>query len=871
LDYFPWNYPSSDTRDLWCWFGNGNVESSAGAGRLCQYLIRNKASRVEWDRDARTQAPTFTTVGNNARAGENWGNPFFPTATQYRPSSPTRDYVYPWTNVWFETLCAQSNFVPGVGNDISAAVVNLFAMHNRMHDWSYRLGFTETAWNMQADNGARGGLGGDPEQGNAQAGARVLSVRDNANQITGPDGVAPITNMYLWQPIAGAFYAPCVDGDFDMAVIGHEYGHLIENRMIGKGGTRSGHHAGAMGESSGDLMAAEYLNEYGFAPVSGENPFGVGAYATANHDRAIRNYGMNFPRTGAFPEPGVNPRVNPLNFSDMGYDIVGQQVHANGEIWSATNYDIRQALVAKYGAGTQQQQQDCADGKLPTDQCPGNRRWIQIMFDAYLLMPTDPSMLEARDAYLAADVMRFGGANQAELWNAFARRGFGQLASSTNASAEGTAASDTDPAPNFESPHSGEAVVKFAARAVDEGNAAVPARVFVGHYEARVSPIADTNPATGPADGGAPGASNLDDTAAFVPGTYEFVVQADGYGAKRFRLDLAAGETKTVTLDLQTNWASRHKGATASGDGAEHNALIDDTEATNWDVTGATPDVTGKQVTVDLAGSAPRDIASVNVSAMLFNQNRFTALRQFELQACTASATNAGCTAPGSFASVYTSPEDAFPGFNPRPVAPEMILRTFTLPTTVQATHLRLVVLDNQCTGDADFHGEQDLDPVNPTDCRNGAGVVADRDNEVHVAELQAFGPVAPPTPQADLSVVKTDAQDPVRRGQLFDYVITVSNAGPNTAQSVTLTDTLPKNAGFSKATTTQGTCASKPSKGAVTCALGNVAAGGTVTVRITMKATDHGTVTNSVSVGAQSPADPNAANNSDTEQTTVR
>ncbi|WP_449060453.1 hypothetical protein [Planomonospora algeriensis] len=32
------------------------------------------------------------------------------------------------------------------------------------------------------------GLGDDPEQGNAQAGARVPNVRDNANQITGPDG-----------------------------------------------------------------------------------------------------------------------------------------------------------------------------------------------------------------------------------------------------------------------------------------------------------------------------------------------------------------------------------------------------------------------------------------------------------------------------------------------------------------------------------------------------------------------------------------------------------------------------------------------------------------------------------------------------------
>ena len=86
--------------------------------------------------------------------------------------------------------------------------------------------------------------------GNAQSGV-LVGQRDNANMITMPDGVSPITNMYMWQSVAGAFYAPCVDGDYDMGVIGHEYTHMIENRMIGKGGrSTSGHHAGAMGEST---------------------------------------------------------------------------------------------------------------------------------------------------------------------------------------------------------------------------------------------------------------------------------------------------------------------------------------------------------------------------------------------------------------------------------------------------------------------------------------------------------------------------------------------------------------------------------------------------------------------------------------------
>ena len=60
--------------------------------------------------------------------------------------------------------------------------------------------------------------------------------RDNANMNSGgADGNHPTTNQFLWQPLAASFYAPCVDGDYDFGVYGHEFGHAIENRMIGKG------------------------------------------------------------------------------------------------------------------------------------------------------------------------------------------------------------------------------------------------------------------------------------------------------------------------------------------------------------------------------------------------------------------------------------------------------------------------------------------------------------------------------------------------------------------------------------------------------------------------------------------------------------
>ena len=533
LDRFPWNYPSSDIRDVWCWTGEGD------APERCDMEVADSAPRpdVEWDTDARTNQPTFTTIGNNARAGENWQSSSEPQPVQYRPTSTTRDYLYPWDNVWYEDRCDPSNFTPS-GNDIDSAATNLHVMHNRMHDWAYHLGFTEATWNAQDHNfgvrpeGENDGLLGNVQAGGVTGGAPTYSGRDNANMSTRPDGTPSRTNMYLWQPIAGTFYAPCVDGDFDMSVIAHEYGHMIENRMIGKGNRRAGFHAGAMGESAGDLMAMEYVSEWDFARTAGEDPTLVGRYVTGNDEHGIRNYDMDFVTAGEFPEPGEYPEVDPLNFGDVGYDFTGPQVHADGEIWSATNYDIRELFTQRYGSGSTRLQRECASGQRPATQCPGNRRWMQIMFDSFLLMPVGPTFLDARDAQLAADRIRFGGANQDLLWRAFARRGFGEQAFTAGTE-------DSEPTPDFSSPMEGEETVRFEAVAKDEGRRPVSARIYVGHYEARVSPIADTDPATAGA--------NLDDVARFVADDggrerttgqrgYEFVAHAPGYGHVRFRL-----------------------------------------------------------------------------------------------------------------------------------------------------------------------------------------------------------------------------------------------------------------------------------------------------------------------------------------------
>jgi extracellular elastinolytic metalloproteinase len=118
--------------------------------------------------------------------------------------------------------------------------------------------------------------------------------------------------------------------------------------------------------------------------------------------------------------------------------------------------------------------------------------------------------------------------------------------------------------------------------------------------------------------------------------------------------------------------------------------------------------------------------------AIFTAQNRFTALRRFELRACStgSSAANAACSGanPAGWRVTYRSAPDFFPGDNPRPVAPQLLLRGFDLRgggffdgSDRRATHVQLVVLDNQCTGNPHYQGEQVNDPANVTDCRLGS------------------------------------------------------------------------------------------------------------------------------------------------------
>jgi hypothetical protein len=265
-------------------------------------------------------------------------------------------------------------------------------------------------------------------------------------------------------------------------------------------------------------------------------------------------------------------------------------------------------------------------------------------------------------------------------------------------------------------------------RAVGESNGAA-IRLYVGDYEARAMPVADTDPET-----------DLPDTFQIIGGKqYSFTAGGPGFGFRKFNWFVLPGRTQSLPLNLPRNVASATSGATLSGDGVNVDMLGDDTEATNW---ASLDGVAGKRVTVDLAGDSPQLVSRINVSALLRPQipsdvdgqvqNRFSALRAFTVSACNAAVTD--CSVATNFRRVYSSPSDAFPAGAFRPFAPQLNLRTFSFAPT-RATHLRIEVVSSQCTGNPRYAGEQDNDPAAGTDCTANSQFAT----QVRIAEFQAF------------------------------------------------------------------------------------------------------------------------------------
>ncbi|KAF8056573.1 Fungalysin metallopeptidase-domain-containing protein [Lyophyllum atratum] len=284
---------------------------------------------------------------------------------------------------------------PTTAPNVDAARTNAFYIVNTLHDVTYRYGFTEAAFNFQSDNFGKGGLGNDPVLISVQSTAGL----DNADFATPPDGQSGMMRMYLWD-----YTSPNRDGALENDIVTHENTHGLTNRMTG-GGTGAclqTLEAGGMGEGWSDAMA-DWIEKS----------------SSAVPDYVLGQYVIDYP-TGIRGYPySTNNKTNPLRYSSLN---TYREVHAIGEIWANMLHNVYAALVTAHGWSS-----TALTNPAGTE---GNIVFLHLFIDALPLQPCNPTFLNARDAWLQADVNRYGGANRCILWKAFASRGMGVNAAS---------------------------------------------------------------------------------------------------------------------------------------------------------------------------------------------------------------------------------------------------------------------------------------------------------------------------------------------------------------------------------------------------------------------------------------------------------
>jgi uncharacterized repeat protein (TIGR01451 family) len=153
-------------------------------------------------------------------------------------------------------------------------------------------------------------------------------------------------------------------------------------------------------------------------------------------------------------------------------------------------------------------------------------------------------------------------------------------------------------------------------------------------------------------------------------------------------------------------------------------------------------------------------------------------------------------------------------------------------------------------------------------------GLLTWRLNDQAVADAQTLGHLNPQTQeftipfvgqQADVSIVKTGPSGRQPTGRSFEWMLEITNNGPDTAVDVIVSDTLPVSVDLVHMMPSQGNCLHHVQ----VCYLGDMAPGAMAEIHIEVIPREAGTITNTASVTTSTP-DPVENNNADSVNTSI-
>ncbi|WP_306519158.1 rhombosortase-dependent M36 family metallopeptidase [Rheinheimera sp.] len=206
---------------------------------------------------------------------------------------------------------------------------------------------------------------------------------------------------------------PFKDSSWDNAIVSHEWGHYISNRLVGNGNGLYNNQGRSMGEGWGDFHALMMIAEAKDLELPGNDKL-QRAYAAISYVDSFY-YGIR-----SVPY-SIDKTVNGKSFRniEVGRGVAisegNAQVHSAGEVWATALWDGFVNLVN--------------DDRHSFDQA--RHRMLGYLVNGYKMTPVGPTYTEARDAILAAAYAK-DPEDYKSLLKAFAGRGMGLGAQSPN-------------------------------------------------------------------------------------------------------------------------------------------------------------------------------------------------------------------------------------------------------------------------------------------------------------------------------------------------------------------------------------------------------------------------------------------------------
>ncbi|MGW6280994.1 M36 family metallopeptidase [Kribbella sp. NPDC055071] len=439
--------------------------------------------------------------------------------------------------------------------NLNQDVTNAFYLASNFHDWLAKppISFTPAAGSFDA-------AGGDPVHLNALDGAATganggpdANHDDNANMGTPPDGTSPTMQMYLWHsPGKSDAQEPWVpaSGANDASILYHEYTHGLSSRLVidaTGNNTLNSIQAGSMGEAWSDFYAMDYLVSHGLEKdTTAPGEVLEGKYVS--HGDLFRTQAIDC-RVKAVSPNCIQPDGSKGGYTYADFPTIGgrPEVHASGEVWAQTLWDLRERFGRSYA--------------------------LSIITRAMELSPSDPTMLDMRNAIVQADLVASGGKNAGIIWQVFANRGMGWYAGVVDGG-------DPYPAEDFHKPPTGATTtLTGTVKDKDTGAPVAGALVYIGgHSSGYAGDYAGSTDAAGKYT-----------ITGVAPGSYpKVVVSAPGYELVVQPVTVKAGSAANFVP--RRNWASASGGGTVAGfNGPDYSdfgcgpgGAIDNAQGTGW-------------------------------------------------------------------------------------------------------------------------------------------------------------------------------------------------------------------------------------------------------------------------------------------------